>query len=561
MTLGPNAAGVPNSAIWLATFSDTSLTDHVIRLTVSPTGAPVVDKVVALPTSWHTFDITGGPVDPVTNRQHDVWLTDDTNDRLGRVDTAGALTTWPVALSDPDPPKGGNQSTELGTGKGVNTPTGITVGPDNKLWVSVKATNSIARFDPDANAGAGGFDQQYRALSGIVRPLDVAVGSDHNIWYASVDDVKIGRVVLDPPAAAPYTPSPTFTLSGRFDYYFPGANYPFHQTGWPMGITSWGGYLDVAMTESDRIQRVPTSLAGGPPDADHEVQDSNVQDPGPATNPWRTLRPGPNTWPRKFASDVGGQHAEWVTMGNDTAYQILPGTASTGEVVTPRGTVTGAAACCLTVAGLIYISGLDGIAAGANGAVLATEFTSSHIVRLDTGAVQEDTLPTPDAGPTDIVAAPDGSYWFTETKVNQIGLRNSNGNYTEFPLPAGDTEPYAITLGPDGAPWFTLRGSGQIGRLDPVTHQVTTYTAPSLSGAAPRATQPTGIHLGPDGQLYVTEFLTGDIVRFDPATSQWTGDWTLPFGDLSRPFWMTTGPDGHIWVTLPYQDQIARLNV
>jgi hypothetical protein len=61
--------------------------------------------------------------------------------------------------------------------------------------------------------------------------------------------------------------------------------------------------------------------------------------------------------------------------------------------------------------------------------------------------------------------------------------------------------------------------------------------------------------------MYVTEYLSGSLARISvgaTGTATWS-EWALPYGAASYPWWATTGPDGNLWVTLPYRDRIARL--
>jgi streptogramin lyase len=74
--------------------------------------------------------------------------------------------------------------------------------------------------------------------------------------------------------------------------------------------------------------------------------------------------------------------------------------------------------------------------------------------------------------------------------------------------------------------------------------------------------QPTAITTGPDGKIYVTEYLSGKVARLSVDAlnrATWT-EWTLPFGSMSRPYWLATGPDGNMWVTLPYRNEVDYFN-
>jgi virginiamycin B lyase len=544
---GPDAAGTPNAAVWLSTYGET--TDHVVRLSVSPTGPPQITLSVDLPAGWHPFDMTGGPTDPVTGKQDGVWVSDDITNRIGRVSYDGTLTSWTLDQTDPNPP---NNDTGVG-------PVGISLGPDNAIWVAARTINSIIKLDPTS-----GQFTQYRLPGGIIRPYEVAAGSDGNVWWDSVDTARIGRIDINP-LTPPAPTASAFTTSGTFSYYSYANTQPgMLQNGFPVGISAAGDSLEVTMQDADRIQRVPTTLANGPPAPQDEQGESNpafVTTAQQSALPWRTMQTGGGSMPHLVIGDVGPLKQEWATDNNDTAFELVPGQGGvTGNVTSNSFTLTGLAACCLTVANVIYLSGPQGIAADSAGNVYMTEFTSGHIAVLTPGlTVDEQAAPSSDSdgtGPADLTVTADGNLWFTQMKSDQIGVFNPVTNaFTNYPLPPG-AQPYGITTGRDGAVWFTLRALNEIGRID-ATGTVKTWTLPTADS------QPTAIKVGPDGALYITEYLTGKVARLSvngAGAATWT-EWGLPYGDLSRPFWLTIGPDHKIWVTLPYQDRVASLDV
>ena len=75
-------------------------------------------------------------------------------------------------------------------------------------------------------------------------------------------------------------------------------------------------------------------------------------------------------------------------------------------------------------------------------------------------------VPTANAQPWDITAMPDGSFWFTEENVDQVGVIDHLGNVMEFPTGLGQV-PTHITTGPDGNVWFTEELGNNIVRFDP----------------------------------------------------------------------------------------------
>jgi streptogramin lyase len=200
---------------------------------------------------------------------------------------------------------------------------------------------------------------------------------------------------------------------------------------------------------------------------------------------------------------VGGKNGQpaQITVGpNDTLYFVEPGTNSIGSVsVTNPNPVT--------------------------------------VTTLPTGSI-----------PDSITLGPDGNLWFTEFATGQIGSVKLTG--TTPPTPTGITAnsgPAGITSA-DGYLWFTQSLSDQIGRLNPMTGQITEYTAPTAMSSLDSR-----IVLGADGDLWFTEF--GAIAAFNPSnpnigtTLNVTKTVALPGGSHEAPEGITAGPGGTIWYT------------
>ena len=62
---------------------------------------------------------------------------------------------------------------------------------------------------------------------------------------------------------------------------------------------------------------------------------------------------------------------------------------------------------------------------------------------------------TTEEGATAIAAGSDGNLWFTQYSSSKIGRMTPGGVTTYFPLPKGFENPEGITAGPDGALWYT----------------------------------------------------------------------------------------------------------
>lgn len=136
-----------------------------------------------------------------------------------------------------------------------------------------------------------------------------------------------------------------------------------------------------------------------------------------------------------------------------------------------------------------------------------------------------------------LTVAPDGVWYVREEHVGRIA---PNGNVIEFSVPTG-YYPGDITLGPDGNLWITKRddlGQDAILRVTP-SGQVTAFPLPAENG---QTSGPGAITVGPDGNLWFTENYSSRIGRMTPAGE--VTEWRVPHRPQSA---IAAGPDGNIW--------------
>lgn len=146
-----------------------------------------------------------------------------------------------------------------------------------------------------------------------------------------------------------------------------------------------------------------------------------------------------------------------------------------------------------------------------------------------------------------IAAAPDGSFWFTETGAGEVGRVTPGGSIDEFPLGSTAAEPGAIVAGPGSSMWF-VEEAGKVGRVD-ASGKVTEF--PLAAGA-----RPTGIAAGPDGALWIAEKGLGRIARMT-ANGTVTDTYALPDG--SQPHAIVLGPDDALWFSDESRPAIGRI--
>lgn len=161
------------------------------------------------------------------------------------------------------------------------------------------------------------------------------------------------------------------------------------------------------------------------------------------------------------------------------------------------------------------------ITSGPDGGVWFTVNGSGQIGRIDptTKSISLYSTPTANSYPVAITQGPDGKLWFTETgnftevtaafagpsQIGRIDTSTTPPTITEFPLSGANVAPFAIINGPDNALWFTDAVANLIGRMDPTTHEVKTYSIHTSMSV------PAGIMSGPDGALWFIEFVGNKI--------------------------------------------------
>ena len=184
-----------------------------------------------------------------------------------------------------------------------------------------------------------------------------------------------------------------------------------------------------------------------------------------------------------------------------------------------------------------------------------TDFNNHSVWRyaISTDAFTE--FPTPTAGstPLDVAVDANGIVWFTEGfdgRVDgQIGrLDPVTGEITEIDV---EGFPREINIASDGAVWFTERFSQAVGRFDPDANNVNLFPA----DGGPEDIAPAG----PDGSMWFTRSTGGNIARISPTTGAIMATSKVVKG--SEPLGITVAPDSNPWFTMLSADKIATLQL
>jgi virginiamycin B lyase len=183
--------------------------------------------------------------------------------------------------------------------------------------------------------------------------------------------------------------------------------------------------------------------------------------------------------------------------------------------------------------------------------VWITDFNRDVIWRYDTTAADPSTAftsfapPTPGSNPGDIAVDKAGIVWFTENSPSPGAIARFDPTaavgeqFTETPVPAGEGFPRSIAVATDaaGTIWYTRTVSDRVGRLAPVTLQVTETPLRA-------ETEPAEIAPAADGSMWFTQSFAGNIAHISPQG--------VVLGESkvvksSEPAGITVATDGNPW--------------
>jgi virginiamycin B lyase len=130
--------------------------------------------------------------------------------------------------------------------------------------------------------------------------------------------------------------------------------------------------------------------------------------------------------------------------------------------------------------------------------------------------------------------------WLTFEASNFVGrLHPRTGAVRLMPSPTSRSLPYGIVVTSRGIPFYCEFGSNKLASIDPETMVITEHRLPD--GARPRR-----LTIAQGDRIYYSDYARGYLGRFDPATGK-VDEWASPGGPDSKPYGITTTPDGAVW--------------
>ena len=160
-----------------------------------------------------------------------------------------------------------------------------------------------------------------------------------------------------------------------------------------------------------------------------------------------------------------------------------------------------------------------------------------------TSVLEFPTLPTPNAAPTAIAKAPDGSLWLTEKSANRVARLTTAGVLTEYTIPTLNSAPDRITAAPDGYIWFTERDGRKIGRIFQTGGAIAEFSVPGVGAF------PTAIVTDLAGKIWFASWQQPGTARLGTIAA--SGAITMLPTSASNTYiaGIAAGPDGNLWVT------------
>jgi sugar lactone lactonase YvrE len=157
--------------------------------------------------------------------------------------------------------------------------------------------------------------------------------------------------------------------------------------------------------------------------------------------------------------------------------------------------------------------------------------------------------------PDDVAVGPDGSIYWTDIQIGEVGRLSPSGAVTKQKVALGMNP---IAFSSDGRLFVAQAFLGDgLYELDPNLVSPPKVVIPD-SGTPPFVNQLNGFDFGPDGMLYAPQPFLGRIVKINPDTGSMV---TVAEGfGANPPTSVEFDSQGHLFATLRYKD-VVRINV
>jgi streptogramin lyase len=319
-------------------------------VTMAASAAPVITEY-PIPTA------NSNPQGIATGPDGNLWFTEFTGNKIGRITLAGGITEFPI----PTPNSG---------------PRAITAGPDGNVWFTEYTANKIGKITPS------GVITEYPIPTANSSPYGIVTGPDGNLWFTESTApfmpqqfYKIGKITTSGVVTEySYGPrsfncfAPTDITVGADGYLWIGGTCATLQR------VSTSGTLDLAFGVNASLDSTAFGIVAGP--------DSNI---------WTTLYSSSQPLSRLNKFDQAhndnlytiSQPAAWpynITAGADGNLWFTEANGNQIGKITTSGVISEYAVPTSN-------SVPRGIASGPDGNIWFTEYAGNKIGRITTGVV------------------------------------------------------------------------------------------------------------------------------------------------------------------------------
>jgi len=454
------------------------------------------------------------PLTIAVGPDHNLWFTELTGEKIGRLTTSGTLTEFSLA--------------------GVQSPIGIVAGPDGNIWFTDQLTGKIGHIDTN-----GGKLKQFSLPTGSY-PQGITVGPDRNLWF--VDQKENGLFMIG-----------KITVAGKI------TEYATHLNAGPVQVFS-SVFGQIATGPDDDLWFVNPQLANMGTLLAGKITTAGVITTYPMNDSPQGICAGADG---KLYAIEGSHIAQITTAGVETEFPLSRGgwtgvtlgpdnnvwfteLARGAGYITPSGSVT-------EYPGKVFaaMQYLNGIVAGSDGALWLTGGNTSNLGRLTVAGQLTNVYPLNNGSlPIWNAEGPDGAVWFTESATNLIGRIDTSGTLSTFSIPTQTSQPGGITAGGDGNLWFVEEAANQVAKITPFG-TVTEYSLGSTFQGL------FGIAGGPDGNVWFGEYSTNNIAKVAPDGT--VTQYPIPT-QSSFPLFITPGSDGNLWFAENSASQIGKID-
>ena len=309
---------------------------------------------------------------------------------------------------------------------------------------------------------------QEFSLAANSGPVDIAAGSDGNLWFNEPNVGKIGRMSTSGtligeyvvPNASQALPLSGITLGSDNNIWFGDSNSNFIAK-----IDTSGNISEISLPANT----FPALLTSGP---DGNIWFSTASGVG-------KLIPTSPATPTLYTLNTASQPDGIISGPNNKIWFSEPSGHRIGNVATDG---SGLQEYPIPIPSAAYLpvgltTGPDGAVWTAGQASLATSNSIMSVIGRVTASGQSSYYLTPSqisanllsfivTGPDNFLYAPESSQNLPLRIANIVRITPQTGHIDEASVPSGSSTGFGgIVVGPDGNIWFTETGSSKIGRL------------------------------------------------------------------------------------------------